>query len=178
MSSRIWWNPSDRTACSRPSGSTAIASQGASWSMRKLSRSDGSAGWAATLSVPGSRSACQMSRASGAGRSGCSAKVQPPGHGVAGPARREAGARVPADVAGIAAQPFPHQPRAIDAAQGAIGRRITPIGPRAVGYIPRHARLRLRPAAACPSFPAETTERLGALLPPSADKRVLRCNSP
>ncbi len=132
MSSRIWRQPSERTTCSRPSGPTAAASHGARCSRRRLSGSAGLAGTAATLIVPGSRSACQMIRAEGAARSGSSAKVQPPLERIFSrraerAPRRGARADVPGDIAGIAAQPFPHQSGAIDPAQPQIGCCRAPV---------------------------------------------------
>src|SRR3546814_18417622 len=70
--------------------------------------------------APGSRLACQMIRASGAGRPGSSAKVEPPLVRVGGSsepcaARCGAGADLPGHLGLVAPQPFPHQPVAIDA---------------------------------------------------------------
>src|SRR3546814_9579377 len=62
-----------------------------------------------------------MIRASGAARPGCSAKVKAPLGGVRINSRpgvhaagRGARPRVPGDIVGVAPQPLPHQPGAID----------------------------------------------------------------
>jgi hypothetical protein len=89
-------------------------------------------GSARTRRMVGSKSACQMIRATGAARSGASAKVEPPfkcgprlttGHG--------AGAQVPGAVICMASQPFPHQPGPINSTQLLIAAQIAPVANRA-----------------------------------------------
>ena len=182
-SMRIRCQPSDSTACSRPLLSVASASQGASRSVWMLSGSAGSDGTAMTRSVPGSRSACQMIRASGAARSGSSAKVKPPLDrldprlGVA--ARRVARPRVPGDVAGIAAQPFPHEPGAIYSAKARIAPAIAPPFRAIVLRIAGHARAgnsaaRVRRLEDSDCRRRRTCLRLGQL---RCSRHLLRVNS-
>ena len=99
--------------------------------MRMPSGSDAPVGVALTLSVPGSSSASQMIRASGAVNSGASAKIEPPLHRVRrGAARRFARAHVPGDIIGIAPEPFPHDPGAVDRAKPPVKSAILPIASR------------------------------------------------
>src|SRR3546814_8210136 len=75
-----------------------------------------------------------MIRASGAARPGCSAKVKAPLGGVRINSRpgvhaagRGARPRVPGDIVGVAPQPLPHQPGAIDSAEPRVELWIAPI---------------------------------------------------
>ncbi|WP_329630416.1 hypothetical protein [Sphingomonas sp.] len=69
--------PSDSTTCS-PNSSTATVSHGDSAAGSNASGSPAATGLAVARIVPGSRSARQISRASGRSVSGRSAKMQPP----------------------------------------------------------------------------------------------------
>lgn len=161
-SSRMRFQPSDSTACS-PWLSTARVSQGCRRSNSIRSGSPRPAGTAMTERMPGSRTAFQMIRASGAAMSGCSAKVNPPlgwiEVGRVRPSPRApshtARPRMPGDIVGIAAQPFPHQPRPVDAAEPHIISDVAPETARRSGPAlhdarasigPRLGRRRSRPA--------------------------------
>lgn len=130
----MWCRPSDSTTCCAPAASLTTVNQRSRRAGSMPSGSPGAVGSAATLSVPGSRWACQMIRASGAATSGRSAKVNPPQDRIVD--RPAAAARctacragrpdVPRDIIGIATKPLPHQSGAIDAAQPGIGLGIAP----------------------------------------------------
>src|SRR3546814_7213127 len=75
-----------------------------------------------------------MIRASGAARPGCSAKVKAPLGGVRINSRpgvhaagRGARPRVQGDIVGVAPQPLPHKPGAIDSAEPRVELWIAPI---------------------------------------------------
>src|SRR3546814_697449 len=133
ISSRICCQPSERTTCSTPASSTAAESQRDRCAASIAPGSEAPAGAALAAMAPGSRLACQMIRASGAGRLGSSAKVEPPLVRVCGSsdpcaARCGAGGDLPGHIGLVAPQPVPHQAVAIDATKFVVRPLGAPVG--------------------------------------------------
>ena len=127
MSNRRCRWPSVRDAYSRPWASVAIRSQGASSALSTTSSAGPEPGSTETDKVAGSKSARQMIRASVAGSSGFSAKVQPPVGRRGRTTGNLARPGMPCDIVSVSPQPFPHQPGPVDAAKCDIGSSIPPV---------------------------------------------------
>ena len=126
-----------------PSGCRRSLTLSANRPISKESASPDEEGTASTATTELSQSARQNKRASLTGRSGASAKKQPPtGHILRGRNRNRecftvgcslhTHPRRPGNVIGIASQPFPRPPRAIEFQQRFIRIRIAPV--RAQGW--------------------------------------------
>gem|GEM_PF-4736319 len=124
-------NPSLITICSVESCMRAIDNHLPNTAASTVSRLPGEAGSASTAIVPGSNSAVQMSVAPAPATSGFSAKVEPPypgGATVPSRTRHLARARIPVDISGVAAQPFPCKCSPVDPCKGMVMLRIEPSG--------------------------------------------------